>query len=246
MGIDRARAGVRLIAFVFLAVAAIPALAANASSQTLPSGERIYAQRCSSCHALSLGGTADGPPLTNASAAYVDFMLRTGRMPASVPTGQPLHQRALLDDAQIRAVVAYVTRAGGGDPALPVVRAGDAVRGRTIFVQNCQACHGVSGRGASVGFAEVAPSLLQATPEEIAEAVRSGPGVMPKFGRDTIGDGSVDDVVSYVGLLRYRDGHLGAGGLQLGEIGPVAEGFVGWVFGLGVLVLLCRWLGTAD
>ncbi|HEY1429971.1 MAG TPA: c-type cytochrome [Candidatus Tumulicola sp.] len=236
----------RLAALAFAALAAIAALSAAASSQTLPDGQRLYAERCSSCHALSLGGTADGPPLTRVGAAYVDFMLRTGRMPAAVPTGQPLHQRALLDDTQIRAVVAYVTRAGGGDPALPVVRAGDAARGRTAFVQNCQACHGVSGRGASVGYAEVAPSLLQATPEEIAEAIRSGPGVMPKFGRDTISDASADDVISYVGLLRDRDGHIGVGGLQLGEIGPVAEGFVGWVFGLGVLVLLCRWLGTPD
>jgi ubiquinol-cytochrome c reductase cytochrome c subunit len=206
----------------------------------------VYAQRCSSCHALSLLGTADGPPLDGVGAAYTDFMLRTGRMPAAIPTGQPLHERALLEDAQIRAVVAYVTRVGGGDPTLPVVGRGDPVRGRTVFVQNCQACHGVSGRGASVGYAAVAPSLLVATPEEIAEAVRVGPGVMPRFGRDVIQDAGVNDVVAYVGVLRDRDSHMGAGGLQLGQIGPVAEGFVGWAFGFGALVLLCRWLGTPD
>jgi ubiquinol-cytochrome c reductase cytochrome c subunit len=236
----------RLIALAALAFCAIVAVAGSASSQNLSDGERVYAQRCSSCHALSLRGTADGPPLTGVSAAYTDFMLRTGRMPAAVPTGQPLHQRALLDDRQIRAVVGYVTRAGGGDARLPIVRAGDPVRGRTLFVENCQACHAVSGLGASVGYAEVAPSLLAATPEEIAEAVRVGPGVMPRFGRDVIADGGVDDVLAYVGSLRERDHRMGAGGLQLGQIGPVAEGFVGWVFGLGVLVLLCRWLGTPD
>jgi ubiquinol-cytochrome c reductase cytochrome c subunit len=237
---------VRLIASFVFAIVAATAVAGSASPQTLPNGQQVYAQRCSSCHALSLGGTADGPSLHGVSAAYTDFMLRTGRMPAAVPTGQPLHQRALLDDAQIRAVVAYVTYAGGGDPALPAVRTGNPIRGRTLFVQNCQACHGVSGRGASVGFAEVAPSLLVATPEEIAEAIRVGPGVMPRFGRDVIHDAGVNDVVAYVGLLRDRDSRMGAGGLQLGQIGPVAEGFVGWVFGLGVLMLLCRWIGTPD
>lgn len=231
-------------------VAAVAFLAACcvaivASSQTLD-GARIYAQRCSSCHGLALHGTADGPPLRGVGAAYVDFMLRTGRMPAAEPTGQPLHERALLDDAQIRSVVTYVVHAGGGNSTLPVVRPGSAVHGRTAFVNNCQACHGVSGRGASVGYAEVAPTLLQATPEEIAEAIRIGPGVMPRFGRDTIDDTTVDDVVAYVALLKQRDTRMGAGGLQIGEIGPVAEGFVGWAFGLGVLMLLCRWIGTPD
>jgi ubiquinol-cytochrome c reductase cytochrome c subunit len=237
---------VRLIGRAALVFTLGLAISGAASSQPISEGQRIYAQRCSSCHALSLHGTADGPPLIGAGAAYTDFMLRTGRMPAAIPTGQPLHQRALLDDAQIRAVVAYVTHAGGGDPALPAIHTGDPARGRTVFVQNCQACHGVSGRGASVGYSEVAPSVLIATPEEIAEAVRVGPGVMPRFGRDVIEDGGVNDVIAYVDLLRDRDGHMGAGGLQLGQIGPVAEGFVGWVFGLGVLVLLCRWLGTPD
>ncbi|HEY3676406.1 MAG TPA: c-type cytochrome [Candidatus Tumulicola sp.] len=236
----------RLIAPAAFVFVMLVALGSAASSQPLSEGQRVYAQRCGSCHALSLRGTADGPPLTGVGAAYTDFMLRTGRMPAAVPTGQPLSQRALLDDARIRAVVAYVTHAGGGDPALPIVGHGDPVRGRTVFVQNCQACHGISGRGASVGYAEVAPSLLVATPEEIAEAVRVGPGVMPRFGRDVIEDSGVNDVVAYVGLLRDRDARIGPGGLQLGEIGPVAEGFVGWVFGLGALVLLCRWLGTPD
>jgi ubiquinol-cytochrome c reductase cytochrome c subunit len=246
MGRARTRRGMRVAVFAALAFVAASLVAASASSETLPDGRQIYEQRCSSCHGLSLHGSVDGPPLTGAAAADVDFMLRTGRMPAAVPTGQPLHERALLDNAQIRAVVAYVTHAGGGNAALPVVRSGNAVRGRTVFVENCQACHGVSGRGASVGYAEVAPSLLQATPEEIAEAVRIGPGVMPAFGHDVIDDASVDDVAAYVGVLRSKDSRMGAGGLQLAEIGPVAEGFVGWAFGLGALVLLCRWIGTAD
>jgi ubiquinol-cytochrome c reductase cytochrome c subunit len=221
------------------------AVALGASAQTVD-GARIYGERCSSCHGLSLHGTSDGPPLLGVGAGYVDFMLRTGRMPAAVPTGQPLHERALLDDTQIRAVVTYVVHAGGGSAALPVVRLGNAVHGRTAFVNNCQACHGVSGRGASVGYAEVAPSLLQATPQEIAEAIRAGPGVMPRFGHDTIDDTTVDDVVAYVALLKQRDPRIGFGGFQIGEIGPVAEGFVGWAVGLGVLLLMCRWIGTPD
>ncbi len=245
MGRARTGCGMRVTVIAALAFVAACCVAVAASSQTLD-GEQIYAQRCSSCHGLSLHGTADGPPLLGVGAAYLDFMLRTGRMPAAVPTGQPLHERALLDDAQIRAVVAYVVRAGGGSPKLPVVRSGNPIHGRTAFVNNCQACHGVSGRGASVGYAEVAPSLLQATPEEIAEAIRVGPAVMPRFGRDTIDDRTVNDIVAYVALLKERDTRMGQGGLQIGQIGPVAEGFIAWAVGLGLLLLMCRWIGTPD
>ncbi|MBV9264029.1 MAG: cytochrome C, partial [Candidatus Eremiobacteraeota bacterium] len=35
-----------------------------------------------------------------------------------------------------------------------------------------------------------------------------------------------------------------AGGISLHHVGPVAEGFVAWLFGLGALVLFIRKIGT--
>jgi ubiquinol-cytochrome c reductase cytochrome c subunit len=87
---------------------------------------------------------------------------------------------------------------------------------------------------------------MSAAPEQIAEAVRIGPGVMPTFGTDVIAPSELDDIVSYVGMLQNRSRANNPGGLQLANIGPVAEGFVAWFFGIGLLVLLCRRIGTTD
>lgn len=211
-----------------------------------PTGETLYNTRCSSCHGVHLQGSIDAPPLFGKNAADVDFMLRTGRMPAAVPGPQQLPKPAQFDDAQIRSLVAYVVSVGHGNAALPTLAAGNAARGRDLFAQNCQACHGVTGHGASVGSSEVAPSLMSVAPLQIAEAVRVGPGVMPAFGTDVIKPRDVDDIVTYVSLLQLQSHANNPGGLQLANIGPVAEGFVGWVFGIGLLVLLCRRIGTTD
>lgn len=211
-----------------------------------PTGETLYNTRCSSCHGVHLQGSIDAPPLFGKSAADVDFMLRTGRMPAAVPGPQQLPKPAQFDDAQIRSLVAYVISVGHGNAALPTPAAGNAARGRDLFAQNCQACHGVTGHGASVGSSEVAPSLMSVAPIQIAEAIRIGPGVMPAFGTDVVKPRDVDDIVTYVTLLQRQSHANNPGGLQLANIGPVAEGFVGWVFGIGLLVLLCRRIGTTD
>ncbi len=219
---------------------------AASSSATSPTGEQLFNTRCSSCHGVHLQGSADAPPLYGKSAADVDFMLRTGRMPAAIPGGQQLQQSPQFDDAQIRSLVNYVTSVGHGAAALPIVATGNAARGRDLFAQNCQACHGVTAHGASVGASEVAPSLMSTAPQQIAEAIRIGPGVMPAFGMDVINQRDADDIVTYVGLLQKQSYANNPGGLQLANIGPVAEGFIGWVFGIGLLVLLCRRIGTTD
>ncbi|HEY1656675.1 MAG TPA: c-type cytochrome [Candidatus Tumulicola sp.] len=227
-----------------LAAALVLAGAAPVAASAAPPGRALYQTHCSSCHGLALQGSPDGPPLAGKSAADVDFMLRTGRMPAAIVRGEQLAHPAAFDDAQIRAIVAYVASAGQGDREIPRLEAGDVVRGRQVFAENCQACHGVTAHGASVGYAQVAPSLMEASPEEIAEAVRVGPGEMPAFGKRDVPSARLDDVVAYVGLLQQRSYADNPGGLQLANVGPVAEGFVGWVFGLGLLVLVCRWIGT--
>ena len=242
-------------------------------------GQTLYETRCSSCHGMFLQGSPSGPPLIGTSAASVDFMLQTGRMPAAVPWVQPLRQKPQFSQPEIAALVRYITSAslpkGANLPqhtqtrseysqanvraivndvvtnahdrqGLPTIATGSARRGRAIFAQNCEQCHGVSAHGASVGYAIVAPSLMHAKPEQIAEAVRSGPGEMPHFGTDVISDRSLADVTRYVEYLQDDTRAYNPGGLQLANIGPVAEGFVAWVFGLGILVLFVRRIGSTD
>ena len=209
-------------------------------------GESLFEMQCSSCHGLALQGGPHGPPLIGKSAADVDFMLQTGRMPAAVPGEQSTQKTPGLSQADILALLTYVVSKAHVKSQLPRVVPGNTGRGRMIFAENCQQCHGVSAHGASVGYRNIAPSLMRTQPEQIAEAVRIGPGEMPRFGPDVLGDSELDDLVSFIGYLQHEKTVYNPGGLPLANIGPVAEGFVAWVFGLGILVVFVRRIGSTD
>ncbi len=207
-------------------------------------GQRLFVQRCASCHGLHLEGSAQGPPLVNVDAIDVDFQLRTGRMPAEVPWEQEFDKPPAFTHAQIAGIVAYVMSRSSGNKQLPIVRLGNVQHGREIYAENCEQCHAATARGNAVGYADIAPSLMDASPQEIAEAVRMGPDVMPPFSTKQIDDRAMGDLAAYIEFL--QNAKYNPGGLQLANIGPVAEGFIGWVFGIGLLVLLVRRIGTTE
>jgi ubiquinol-cytochrome c reductase cytochrome c subunit len=64
---------------------------------------------------------------------------------------------------------------------------------------------------------------------------------MPVFGPSAFPDDQVDSIARYVVALQRANS---PGGFALGRIGPVAEGAVGWLVGLAILILLTRWIGT--
>ena len=91
-------------------------------------------------------------------------------------------------------------------------------------------------------FGTNAPSLQNRsiTAQQVAEAVRTGPANMPRFSGNMT-DAQVRDVVSYVtGRLQHG---TNPGGFALGGVGPVAEGFVALLLGVGGLALVCFWIG---
>jgi ubiquinol-cytochrome c reductase cytochrome c subunit len=214
-----------------------------AQSEQRAQGSPLYVASCATCHGTRAQGTGDGPPLIGVGAASLDFMLSTGRMPLNQPNQQPIRQQPAFTGAQIRAIVAYVTAIAPGGPAIPTVdpALGDLARGHELFLSNCAACHGAGAEGDSVGGGEVAPALGQATATQIGEAIRIAPGVMPRFDARTLSTQDVDSIARYLLYLRaQRD----PGGLNLGRVGPVMEGFVATVLGLGLLVLVIRYAGT--
>jgi len=87
----------------------------------------------------------------------------------------------------------------------------------------------------------VAPSIWDATPTQIAEAVRVGPYVMPHFGPRQIDDAELNSLVSYVELTKSPDDR---GGWALGHVGPVPEGMVAWLLAGAALVLVARVIGN--
>jgi ubiquinol-cytochrome c reductase cytochrome c subunit len=138
--------------------------------------------------------------------------------------------------------VAYVASLGDG-PRLPEVDVADAdlAEGGVIYRANCQACHSASGSGGALSYGRAAPALAPATDEQVAAAVRVGPGQMPVFGADVIDGDDLDDLVAYVAFL---DAPEDPGGLPIGRTGPIPEGFVAWLVGMVSLLLLVLWIGT--
>ena len=226
-----------LVLFWSGAVAQTPSAAPADQASLVAEGRRLYEQSCASCHGSQGEGTADGPNLQAAGAAAADFMLRTGRMPLGAPSDRPQRQPPAFGDPQIQALVAYVASLGNGS-AIPnvVVDAGDITLGRSLYIQNCAACHAATGAGDAIGGGFVAPPLNQATPEQVGEAMLTGPGSMPVFGFD---QHEVDSIARYIAYL--QEGKA-PGGIPLGGAGPVPEGFVAVVIGAGAMLLAVRWI----
>jgi ubiquinol-cytochrome c reductase cytochrome c subunit len=207
-------------------------------SQTDAVGQELFEASCSTCHGVDGRGTANGPSLEGVGEASADFQLRTGRMPLA-HSGQAVRKDPAFSDERIEALVEYVGSFGDG-PAIPEVDLADAslVDGQALFIENCAACHGATGAGGAVGNEALAPSLTAASEVEIAEAMITGPGQMPPF---DFADAQVNDVVNFVVYLREEPR---PGGADIGGIGPVPEGFVAWLVGLGSLLLISRLIGS--
>lgn len=225
-----------------------PAQAGQAPPSTTPTdvatGRQLYQVACTTCHGPDGAGTDRGPSLIGVGPASADFYLSTGRMPLDRPRAQAERKRVAYSPAQIRQLTAYVASLGPG-PAIPTVdqAQGDLALGNRLFANNCAPCHSSAGAGGALGHAVYAPALNRATPTQIAEAIRIGPGAMPVFGPETLDDHQVTSIVRYVTYLRSPDDR---GGLGLGHLGPIPEGFVAWVVGLGLLLVAVRWIGTRD
>lgn len=235
-----------LAAAVFLAAGARAHAAPGAGGIAL--GQELYAVHCSSCHGLLLQGGDQAPPLIGVGANALFFELSTGRMPAERPFEQEHDQHPYFPRKQMRALIAYVLSRSGGTKKLAAFQVpprGYGLRaGREVWEENCEQCHAATGRGdAATYYADVAPSLQDASPQLIATAVRLGPDVMPKFGPGVIDREHLGDLIAYVGYLQHAQ--YNPGGLQLANIGPVAEGFIVWTFGMGLLVLLIRRIGES-
>jgi len=206
----------------------------------LQRGSRLYGAGCAGCHGQRGEGSAQGPDLRDVGTASTDFQLSTGRMPLSRVVQQPQPGHPAYERSDIDALVAYVASLGGGGTPIPTVAVGDIRSGRELYIANCAACHSSSGVGAALPAGHVAPSLLDTAPTQVAEAARVGPGLMPPFSSSVLSDQQLDAVVTYVQSLSANQDH---GGWPLGAVGPVTEGFIGWVVGLGALVVVIRLLG---
>jgi ubiquinol-cytochrome c reductase cytochrome c subunit len=221
---------------------ALPAHSAGqGTNQTTGRGRTLYQANCASCHGQRGEGGNGGPRLAGVGAAAADYWLSTGRMPLTRPVRDPPRRAPAFSRGDIDALVGYVASLGAG-PEIPLVdpAAGDLVEGNRLYQANCAACHSATGAGYTLQSGRAAPSVLAATPIQVGEAVRTGPGTMPRFQPDVLDDRQLDAVAAYVAALQRP---IDRGGASLGRFGPIPEAVVGWLLGLGLLVLVTRWLG---
>jgi ubiquinol-cytochrome c reductase cytochrome c subunit len=201
------------------------ALSALLASAAL--GKLAYQTRCASCHGEDLRGGVNAPSLRGVGAADLDFWMVTGRMPAAVPWLEVGHRGPQIGQSEIEAIESYVASIAPGGPAIPqVATGGDAAHGRELFAENCEHCHGVDGAGAALGGRAWAPALRAASITQVAEAIRVGPGNMPKFAPSQLDDPALRDLVTYVSSL---DADAAVGAFPLRSSGPVPEGLYGWL-----------------
>ena len=208
-------------------------------------GQALFQSNCSSCHGAQANGQIGvGPNLLGLGAGTVDFWVSTGRMPLANLSAQSVRKTPRFNRNETLEMAAWVqSLTPGQGTKVPVVQTAgaDLQAGNTLFTLNCAACHTISGAGDALVGGAYAPSLHLASPTQVVEAIRSGPGNMPRFGAGNITDAEARNITAYVtGVLQHPND---AGGAGLGGIGPVGEGFVGLLIGVGVLMLVCFWIG---
>ena len=203
-------------------------------------GRQLFEVHCSSCHGFNAAGTGSGPSLIDAGAAAADFYLRTGRMPLNDPTEQPTRHHPDFSPAEISDLDGYIASLDHGTP-IPTVLPGNLPDGFQQYSENCAQCHSAAGAGGALGYGDIVPSLHRASALDVVEAARVGPAPMPVFGAGTLTNQQISDVAAYVEYLHDPND---PGGLGLGHLGPIPEGFVGWVVGMGALLLVARLIGT--
>jgi ubiquinol-cytochrome c reductase cytochrome c subunit len=218
-------------------------------------GKQLYGGNCSSCHGNNGQGVSTqqpqaaasnikvgaGPPLVAAGALAADFYLRTGYMPLAEPDKQPVRQRSPFNEREIHALTTYVASLGNGPPIPhPKPEQGSTSRGLILFTQHCAGCHQVAAAGGVVTGARV-PPLNLVNARQIAQAVRVGPYVMPKFSQKAISDSDLNSIIRYV---LYAQHPHDPGGWGLNHLGPFPEGMVAWGIAGIVLILLCGVIGT--
>jgi ubiquinol-cytochrome c reductase cytochrome c subunit len=217
---------------------------ASASGQSsVNAGRALFEATCSSCHGLDAQGTSQAPSLVGAGAAAVDFQMSTGRMPAKEVGAEEPQKPVTFTQQQIVEIADYIASLGGG-PAIPdsqqVSTAGaDLALGEQLYSANCAQCHNAGMSGGALTYGKYAPALNTATPTQIYEAMLTGPEAMPVFSDGTLSPQAKRDIIAYIVETRQQPN---PGGFSLGRTGPVTEGLVAWLGGLGFLIIVAMWL----
>jgi ubiquinol-cytochrome c reductase cytochrome c subunit len=215
------------------------------SPQAIAKGRQLFLEGCASCHGLNAQGGSTAPTLIGVGAAAVDFQVGTGRMPLAAPSQQAKRGQVTYSQAEISALAAYVASLAPG-PAIPSAQElafqnANLQEGGELFRTNCAQCHNFNGAGGALSDGEFAPSMKDATPQQMFEAMLTGPQAMPVFANSTITVQEKQAIIKYITTIRTSPN---PGGMALGRLGPVSEGLFLWIVGLGAVTAIAVWIGA--
>jgi ubiquinol-cytochrome c reductase cytochrome c subunit len=219
---------------------------AFARSTQIDEGRQIFLKGCSTCHGLNLEGSAIAPSLIGVGAASVDFQVGTGRMPVADMSTQIARKTPVYNEQEVAALAAYVASLAPG-PAIPTdaqlnyERDGSTAEGGELFRNNCAMCHNFAGQGGALTQGKYAPTLMGVEPKHIYEALITGPQSMPVFSDKTL---TPEEKLSVIKWIKAAEAEPNLGGATMGRVGPVTEGLLVWVLGLGILIAVAVWLTT--
>jgi len=217
----------------------------SATDASITEGQQLYSVSCITCHGANLQGVTDrGPSLVGVGESAAYFQVSTGRMPATGQGAEEIRKPSKFTEAQTEAIAAYIQSVGGG-PQIPTgslrVDSSQIASGGELFRLNCASCHGFSGKGAPLSAGKVAPSLNESTDKQIIAAMQSGPENMPVFSDNQLTLEQKKEIVTYIQTLKASKD---PGGNGIDRIGPVSEGLVIWILGIGFMVVTILWIGA--
>ncbi len=224
---------------------ATEAQSAEQDATQVLNGKKLFLEGCSSCHGTDAQGTNNGPTLIGVGAASVHFQVSTGRMPLANPGAQAPQKPREYSETEVAALAAYVASLAPG-PAIPTAddldyADADVAVGGELFRANCSQCHQAAGRGGALSNGKYAPNLMEATPQEVYEAMLTGPQNMPVFADSTLPSEDKKAIIAYIEGLKTADD---PGGWALGRFGPVTEGLFMWIGGLLLVIAGAIWIGA--
>lgn len=208
----------------------------------VPEGSFLYLRDCGVCHGEQGQGTPRGQSLKEIGPAEVDYALSSGRMPVDEPGAERRRREPKYSAAERKAIVDHMRPFIAREPDIPKVHPeeGDIAEGAELYLALCAACHQWAGEGGALLGDIESPPLGPVTPLEVAEAIRAGPVNMPAF---VLSDEEVSSIAAYVEYLKDPEDR---GGSDLWHFGPLPEGAIAWVFGLGAVVFCSRRIGTRE
>jgi cytochrome c oxidase cbb3-type subunit 3 len=152
-------------------------------------GRAAFGDNCAPCHGTGGQGSVGYPNLnddhwiwggrlSDIQATIANGIRNTTHPEARMSQMPAFGRDGILNRQQIADVTSYLLSLSRGDTA-----GGDVARGRTVYVENCAACHGDDGRGnAELGAPNMVSGiwLFGGSRAAIIESITNGrAGVMP-------------------------------------------------------------------